>query len=181
MTATRPARLVGRAKNLALMGMLVAATTIATTLLKVDIPTYRIYFNAGEAVIYVAALVLGRWHGAVAGAVGASLADVLTGYAFWAPFTFVIKGIEGFVTGTLAARSAASGGLGFGVGIAAGGALMIAGYALSVLVIYGPAAVLPEIGIDVAQVAVGAVVAVPTSLALRRAFRFDTIAKEDID
>lgn len=49
------------------------------------------YVHFGDAVIYLAACVLPLPWGAAAAAVGASLADLLTGYAVWAPGTLVIK------------------------------------------------------------------------------------------
>jgi uncharacterized membrane protein len=40
--------------------------------------------------------------GAFAGGFGSALADAITGYAHWAPFTLIIKGIEGLVVGYIA-------------------------------------------------------------------------------
>lgn len=37
----------------------------------------------------------------VAGGVGSALADVLSGYAHWAPFTLIIKGLMGYLVGKL--------------------------------------------------------------------------------
>ena len=49
------------------------------------------YVHFGDAIIYIAACVLPFPFGALAGAVGGGLADLLTGYGYWAPFTMVIK------------------------------------------------------------------------------------------
>ena len=49
------------------------------------------YIHFGDAIIYIAACVLPFPFGALAGAVGGGLADLLTGYGYWAPFTMVIK------------------------------------------------------------------------------------------
>ena len=51
--------------------------------------------------ILVCAIVLGRKQAMIAGAIGSALADILLGYAMYAPFTFVIKGLEGFIAGML--------------------------------------------------------------------------------
>ena len=37
----------------------------------------------------------------VAGGLGSALADLLTGYAHWAPWTLVIKGIEGWIAAAI--------------------------------------------------------------------------------
>ena len=38
----------------------------------------------------------------VAGGVGSMLADILSGYSHWAPFTLIIKGLMGFIIGKTA-------------------------------------------------------------------------------
>ena len=49
------------------------------------------------------ALLFGRRAGATAGGLGSAMADLLGGYPHWAPFTLIIKGIEGYVVGALGA------------------------------------------------------------------------------
>ena len=80
----------------AIFAALVAA---ATLLFVIPIPATSGYFNLGETLIYVAALLFGPLVGAVAGA-GASIADMLVA-AQYAPGTFTIKAIEGFLVGFL--------------------------------------------------------------------------------
>ena len=59
------------------------------------------YVHFGDSVIYLAAMLLGPAGGAVVGAVGHSLADLLFGHAIFILPTFVIKGLMGFVIGKL--------------------------------------------------------------------------------
>ena len=47
------------------------------------------------------ALLLGRKYGAYIGAIGPALADLFLGYAVFVPITFVVKGIEGYLVGTV--------------------------------------------------------------------------------
>ena len=75
----------------AIFAALVAAVTLT---IAIPIPATSGYFNFGETLIYVAALLFGPFVGAIAGA-GASLADLLLGYGIFAPGTLVIKGVEG--------------------------------------------------------------------------------------
>jgi uncharacterized membrane protein len=64
----------------------------------------RGYFNLGETMVYLSALVGGPFVGAFAGGVGSALADILLGYNAFAPGTLVIKAAEGAVAGLLYRR-----------------------------------------------------------------------------
>lgn len=77
---------------------------VATIVVQVYQPATGGYFNLGESMIYLAALISSPLVAGVAGGVGAALADLSTGYAIFAPGTLVIKFIEGYVAGLLAHR-----------------------------------------------------------------------------
>ena len=85
--------------NIAIMGIFAALETIMTATVSIPIPATTGYFNVGEGIIYFAAILFGPYIGAFVGAVGAGFADVLGGYAIFAPGTFIAKGAEGFVVG----------------------------------------------------------------------------------
>ncbi|HLE75353.1 MAG TPA: ECF transporter S component [Candidatus Bathyarchaeia archaeon] len=76
---------------------MVCVVTLSFTL---SVPVTGGYFNLGETVIYVAALVFGPIVGALAGGVGAAIADIVVAPPF-APGTLIIKSIEGAVVGFL--------------------------------------------------------------------------------
>jgi len=63
------------------------------------------YFNLGEVMVYICALLMGPYVGAFAGGVGSSIADVALGAPNYAPGTLVIKGAEGFIVGYLSSRA----------------------------------------------------------------------------
>ncbi len=65
------------------------------------IPMGKGYVHFGDCVIYAAALVIGPWGGAAVGAVGHSLADLISGYPVYCVPTFIIKGVLGFATGKI--------------------------------------------------------------------------------
>lgn len=73
-------------------------------ILSIYVPATRGYFNIGEAMVYTTALLFGPFVGAFAGGVGSMLADILLGYAMYAPGTLVIKAAEGAIVGSIARR-----------------------------------------------------------------------------
>jgi uncharacterized membrane protein len=77
-----------------------AIVCVVTLSFKIDVPVTKGYFNLGETVIYVAALVFGPFAGALAGGVGAAIADILLA-PIYAPGTLIIKGVEGAIVGFL--------------------------------------------------------------------------------
>lgn len=81
---------------IALFSALVCVLTIF-----VQIPWGKGYINFGDTLIFLAASLLGPVGGMIAGAIGSSLADLFSGFATYAPFTFVVKGGEGFLCGVL--------------------------------------------------------------------------------
>jgi len=85
--------------NIAIMGILTAVETIMTATVSIPIPATTGYFNVGEGIIYFTSILFGPYIGAFVGGVGAGFADVLGGYAIFAPGTFIAKGAEGFLVG----------------------------------------------------------------------------------
>lgn len=57
------------------------------------VPSHTGYTHVGDAFVYLAACLLPGSYGAAAGAIGAGLADLLSGYAIWAPGTVIIKAV----------------------------------------------------------------------------------------
>jgi uncharacterized membrane protein len=84
-----------------LTAIFTALVTVATVVLGISLPAANGYFNLGEAMIYIAAILLGPISGGFAGGVGAMLGDVILGYWFYAPATLGIKFLEGYVVGFL--------------------------------------------------------------------------------
>ena len=74
---------------------------ISSQIPAIPIPATSGYFNVGETIIYVAALLFGPFVGALSGGIGASLSDVYLGFGVFAPGTLIIKGAEGAVVGYL--------------------------------------------------------------------------------
>lgn len=77
----------------ALMAAIVAVVTMAVPL---PTPAGGIY-NIGDSMVMLGAILLGPIPGALAGGIGSFLADMILGYTQWAPWTLVIKALEGLI------------------------------------------------------------------------------------
>jgi len=86
-------------RRIVLNGLMIALVFLVTYFTKIPGPVG--YFNLGDVVIIIAAVVLGKSSGFIAGAFGSALADILggAGYIIFAPITFLVKGLEGFLIG----------------------------------------------------------------------------------
>jgi uncharacterized membrane protein len=98
-----PAR--SRASTIAATAVFTAFVAAATTAFVIYIPATRGYFNIGEVMVYIAALLMGPYIGAFAGGVGSAISDAILAPAF-APGTLIIKGTEGFLVGYLTKKGA---------------------------------------------------------------------------
>lgn len=155
-----------RSREVCAAAVLIALTVGATTVLRLPAFGSKLYFHFGEAVILVSALLGGRRLGAWVGGVGAAAADVILGLLVWAPVSFAIHGIEGYIVGSL---SDGKGGRRDAKALGYGAFFMVAAYALAAAFIYGKAAVPVQITGDVAQASVGVLVAWFVASAVRRA------------
>lgn len=78
-------------KNMCLAGVFTAVVFVFTAYL--HIPSHTGYTHVGDGFIYLAACLLPLPYAMFVGAVGALLADCLTGFAIWAPGSVVIKAV----------------------------------------------------------------------------------------
>jgi uncharacterized membrane protein len=161
--------------TLALAAVFTALVCVATVVFVLPIPATKGYFNLGEIVIYVAALLFGPFVGGFAGGVGAALADVINGFSQFAPGTFAIKLIEGLIVGFIGRRATSNTKKAVAISLIAiviGGLEMIAGYfAYEVGVIsVPPLDALGEIPLNAVQMIVGLAFAVPIANIVRRVF-----------
>ena len=152
--------------------MMVALVTVATMLIQVPIPATEGFFNIGDAIIMVAALIFGPVIGFIAGGLGSSLADLLGGWYVWVIPTLLIKGTEGLLAGWIARTQRHRGLFGVVLAWAVGSLVMVFGYFAVQVALYGFEAALVEMPFNVLQVTVGGVIGIPVSQAIqRRMFR----------
>lgn len=92
-------------KKIAYMALGVALVVVATLVLSFPVPGGAGYVNLGDSIIIIVAFLFGSIVGGVVGSVGSALSDILAGYVIYAPFSLVIKGIQGVVVGILSNRA----------------------------------------------------------------------------
>lgn len=81
-----------------------ALAFVATFMIIVPLPWTGGYFNLGDAAVILAGLLFGPAIGATAGAIGPTIADIVSGYPVFAPATLVAKALEGTVAGLIVQR-----------------------------------------------------------------------------
>ncbi len=97
-------KLERRTVLIAYSAVFTAIVFIFTVAFSLYIPETKGFFNIGESGVYLAALIGGPIVGAIAGGTGSMLADIFLGYYWYAPATFLIKAVEGFIAGYLARK-----------------------------------------------------------------------------
>ena len=155
------------------IALLTALVAVVTRMVQIPMPATEGYVNVGDAVIIAGALLFGGLVGGVAGGIGSALADVLGGYSHWAPFTLVIKGLEGLLIGLAASCLNPDlrrlGGLLVGGAVALGGMVwMVSGYFLVEWHLYSLAPALASLPGNVFQAVVSLACGLPLAHALQR-------------
>ncbi len=85
-------------RTVILAALLAAFTTVATMIIKIPTPTLG-YIHLGDGLVLLCGILLGPGLGAAAAGIGSMLADLFSGYAAYAPATFVIKALTAFAGG----------------------------------------------------------------------------------
>lgn len=151
-----------RTSRLVFTSLMACLVMLGTILFRIPVPMTQGYVHLGDAMIYIGVLLLGKKQGAVAAALGSSLADVLGGFAFWAPWSFFIKFAMAFTAGSMIENKSKV------LSMTTGGLVMCAGYLVAERIMYGSWA-LAAVGLpwNIGQFAVG----IAVSLAAQPLFR----------
>ncbi|MFO7849907.1 MAG: ECF transporter S component [Spirochaetia bacterium] len=92
------------ALRIATLAILIAVTAVFTYIIRIPIAPTRGYINFGDVAIFFTALTFGPVTALVSGGIGTALADIISGYAQWAPFSFLAHGLQGLVIALIAGR-----------------------------------------------------------------------------
>lgn len=90
--------------QITLDAMFVALTLVFTAFVNIQIPSFGGaggLIHLGNVPLLIAAMVYGKRTGAIAGALGMGLFDILSGWAMWAPCTIITCGLMGFAVGAI--------------------------------------------------------------------------------
>jgi uncharacterized membrane protein len=147
-------------------GVMAALVAVATFFPQIPIPATKGYLNFGDIMIFITALTFGPIVGGFAGGVGSAISDVAGGYAYFAPFTLIIKGAEGLIAGLISNRLSRKRDV---IAVVIAGAEMVSGYFLAEF--FGLSegwAALSEVPFNILQIAAGGIVGIPIAIILRK-------------
>ena len=156
--------------TLSMIAIFGAFTCVVTMVIAFPLPATNGFINIGDAVVMLTGLLFGPIIGGIAGGVGSSLADLFLGFPIYAPATLVIKGLEGFFVGLIAnPKKNDRWNYRDFIGVIVGGLIMISGYFLYEVIIYGvPSALYEFILNGIIQFGLGSVIALIFIFAARK-------------
>lgn len=159
--------------SIAITGMLISLVFIATLFLNIKLPIKANggLVHLGTAMLFIASILFGPKKGAIAGAAGMGLFDVVGGWLIWAPITIVARGLQGFIVGKIAWAKGRKGHnliLNI-VAMVVSMPIMLAVYYIGEVILYNnwiaPLASIPG---DLIQNMLGLIVAIPVCLFLKK-------------
>ncbi|KAA9021996.1 ECF transporter S component [Niallia endozanthoxylica] len=159
--------------DLILTSMLVALVFVSTVFLNIKLPITANggLVHLGTAMLFIASILFGPKKGALAGAIGMGLFDMVGGWLVWAPITIVARGLQGYLVGKIA-WSKGRNGNSIGMNITAAIVsmpFMIAVYYIGEGILYGNwVAPLASIPGDIVQNVLGLLIAIPVCAALKK-------------
>lgn len=160
---------VSPAFRIASIAILAAVTTVLTRVVQIPLPA-RGYINLGDVAIVFTAITLGPFSAALAGGLGTALADLLSGpYAFWAPISLIVHGLQGLLIGLIAQVRPNNLGPQILGGII-GMIVMAGGYLLAGVFLEGAGPALTEVPGNLIQGGVGVVLGILVGAAVSRAY-----------
>ncbi len=147
--------------NLCSAAVFAAIICVLTFAFPVPLPQNKGYFNFGDCFVIISALCLGPVWGGMAAGIGASLADLMLGYTDYAPATFVIKWLMAiacyFIFKAFLKINKRLDVVGIALGAIVAEIIMIFGYFLFEIPLYGIAAAIAGILGNITQGILGAV------------------------
>lgn len=176
MAEIKTAKMRSKTKDLVLSALLIALVLVATEInFRLPISINGGLIHLGNTMLFMSAIVFGKRKGAVAGAFGMGLFDILSGWVAWAPFTFIIRGIMGYIIGYVSNSNDRKGNSTTWnlIGIVISGIIMIVGYYIAEIIITGNyIAPITSIPGNIIQIVFGALFGLPIVKALKKTNMF---------
>ncbi|MER1985274.1 MAG: ECF transporter S component [Solibacillus sp.] len=168
--------------DLALTAILIALVFVATFFLNIKLPIKANggLVHLGTAMLFIIAILFGPKKGAIAGAIGMGLFDLVGGWLIWLPITVISRGVQGFIVGKIAWANGKQGNSMLYNSLAMIGSVppMMAVYYVGEVFLYNNwVAPLASIPGDLVQNILGIAIAVPVCIALKKTAYFQGIAR----
>ena len=156
--------------DMVLAGMGIALVFVAT-LINIKLPIGQGgLIHLGNVPLFLFAILFGKKTGAIAGAFGMGLFDLMGGWTPWAPATFMVVGLMGYTVGLVAERNDSTAGYVLAVVLAC--VIKVAGYYVAEALIYGnwvqPVLSIPG---NLMQIGVAALIVLPMAGTLKKALK----------
>ena len=146
-----------KTKELVIDALFIALTFAATMFINIRLPLMG---NGG--LIHLGNVPIGKRTGALAGGIGMGLFDLISGWTAWAPFTLIIVGLMGYVSGLISEKLKVRPIIANTVAVIAALIIKIAGYYLAEGILFGNwVAPLGSIPGNIIQVATAGVIVIP--------------------
>lgn len=158
-------------KFIVLSALFTAIVFVATYAVQIPLPGIATggLMHLGNVALFSIAIIFGKRYGAISGAFGMMLFDLLSPWAIWAPGTFIIRGVMGYLVGTLSNSNGRNGKslLWNIIAMILPSIWMLAGYFGYNLLLYSdlPAAIASIPG-DVVQTVAGIVITLPIIISM---------------
>jgi uncharacterized membrane protein len=139
VNTTLSSRSTNKTQILVINALFVALTLVATMFINLKLPIAGNggLIHLGNVPLFIAAFVFGRRTGAIAGAFGMGLFDLISGWTIWAPFTFIIVGAMGYVAGLISEKVPGKRAVVYSIAVIAALLIKIVGYYFAEVVLYG--------------------------------------------
>ncbi|NYF26087.1 ECF transporter S component [Sporosarcina sp. JAI121] len=151
---------------------ILAALIFAATMINIKLPFGQGgLIHLGTSMLFIAAILFGPKKGALAGAIGMGLFDILGGWAIWAPITIIARVLQGLIVGRIAwSRGQRGDNVGLNIFAAVVSMpVMLAVYYIGQGIMYNnwiaPMASIPG---DIIQNVVGLLIAIPVCIMLKK-------------
>ena len=170
MRSVETVQTMSTTKTLVINGLFIALTLVATAFINIRLPLIGNggLIHLGNVPLFLAAFLFGRKTGAIAGAFGMGLFDLISGWTAWAPFTFVIVGLMGFTAGTISEKGKNKPVLFNGLAVVAALVIKVVGYYFAEVILFQNWIVpLGSIPGNLVQVIVAVIIVVPIAGRLR--------------
>lgn len=158
-------------KTLVINALFIALTLVATMFINIRLPIMGNggLIHLGNVPLFIAAFIFGKKTGAIAGAFGMGMFDLLSGWTAWAPFTFIIVGSMGWVAGLISEKITEKRTLAYVLAIIAALVIKIVGYYFAEVILYHNWVVpLGSIPGNVMQVVIAGIIVLPFVERLRK-------------